>query len=262
MIVDFHNHLMPYVDDGAQTADECRSGLEAFKRDGVALVVATPHFEASATTKPEELRRRLEQLDAGFRTLQSTAKHLGGVEVRRGVELLLNVPNPDLADARLRLGGGSFFLTEFPFFSVPPHSARVLQALAARGHTPIVAHPERYRGISANIEIAGEWRRGGAFLQVNGGSLVGRYGAEARAAAFELLGRGWVDYLCSDYHARGDTLVAQYGSLLEGLGAREQATMLMQTNPARMLDGLAPLSVQPLQVKRTIWRRVAAIFRS
>ena len=48
-IVDFHNHVMPAVDDGAQSAEESVDALEAFKADGVTAVVATPHVEASCT---------------------------------------------------------------------------------------------------------------------------------------------------------------------------------------------------------------------
>jgi len=253
---------MPAVDDGAQSVEECADALSAFKADGVSLVVATPHVEASCTMSNAALHRRMLELDRAFATVQASAQSLRELQVRRGVELLLNVPNPDLSDARLRLGGGPFFLMEFPYFTVPPHSADVVAGLTGAGYTPIIAHPERYRGIGHEIEIARRWRENGAFLQVNGGSLLGRYGHEARSAAFELLGRGWVDYLCSDYHARGPTLVAQYEALLEEINAHEQAHLLMQANPVRMLDGKKPIPVQPLHVKRTFWRRVAGMFRA
>lgn len=261
-IVDFHNHVMPAVDDGAQSTDECGDALSAFKADGVNVVVATPHVEGSCTTSHATLRRRMLELDRAFTAVQASAQGMRDLEVRRGVELLLNVPNPDLSDARLRLGGGPFFLMEFPYFAVPPHSAEVIRSLTRDGYMPIIAHPERYRGIAHDIDVAMRWRENGAYLQVNGGSLLGRYGNEARAAAFELLGRGWVDYLCSDYHARGPTLVSQYEALLEEIDAHEQAHLLMQVNPARMLEGKKPLPVQPLHVKRTFWRRVAGMFRS
>ena len=212
--------------------------------------------------KVADLRRRMLELDRAFDVLQACAQRVRDVRVHRGVELLLNVPNPDLSDARLRLGGGQFFLMEFPYFAVPPHSAEAVRSLASGGFTPIIAHPERYRGIGHDLDIAKRWRENGAFLQVNGGSLLGRYGAEARAAAFELLGRGWVDYLCSDYHARGPTLVAQYETLLEEIGAHEQVQLLTQVNPARMLEGRKPIPALPLHVKRTFWRRVAGMFRS
>jgi protein-tyrosine phosphatase len=261
-IVDFHNHLMPAVDDGAQSVAESSHALKAFKDAGVSAIVATPHVAASVTVKPRDLQNRMRELDFGFAELQACAATIGSVRVERGVELALDIPEPDLTDARLRLAGGSFFLMEFPAMTVPPGSERVLRALSESGYTPIIAHPERYYGMVNAIELAGAWRAAGAYLQVNNGSLIGRYGPDARHMSFELLRHGWVDYLSSDYHARGPTLVGQCWSLLETLDAREQAFTLMKINPSRMLEGNPPLPVQPLRTKATLWSRVAAVFRS
>ncbi|HEX6559069.1 MAG TPA: CpsB/CapC family capsule biosynthesis tyrosine phosphatase [Longimicrobiales bacterium] len=261
-IVDFHNHLMPGVDDGAQTEAESVEALRVFQREGVATAVVTPHVDASLTAKPGELQARLAELDEGWAKLQRCAQG-GSLALRRGVELLLDVPEPDLSEPRLRLGGGKFVLMEFPFMMLPPQSGRAVRAIADSGYTPIIAHPERYRGFLTDIERAAEWKQNGAYLQMNGGSLLGRYGTEARRAAFELLERGWVDYLCSDYHARGPVMIADYRALLESQDGAEQAHTLMETNPARMLDGLPPLPVTPLRPKRgALWQRVAALFRA
>jgi protein-tyrosine phosphatase len=259
-VVDFHNHLMPAVDDGAQTAAEALEALIAFKNDGVSAVVATPHLDASTTVASGFYQARLKEFDVAHEELQRCAKEVGDVRVERGVELRLDVPEPDLSDPRVRLGGGKFFLMEFPSMTVPPQSAHAIQRIVQSGYRPIIAHPERYGSIGSQLNVVADWKEQGALLQVNGGSLLGRYGSEARDAAFELLGRGWIDYLSSDYHARGPTLVAQYRELLEKSDASEQAHTLMETNPGRMLDGVGPIPVAPLRrKKRTLWHRVAAI---
>jgi protein-tyrosine phosphatase len=260
-IVDFHNHLMPGVDDGAQSAADAAHALAAFKQDGVGVVVTTPHVDGSLTLLPAALAERLASLDAAFEVLQGCAAAAGDIRVERGAELLLDAPELDLSDARLRLAGTRSFLMEFPFGLVPPYSPRVVKGLASGGHTPIIAHPERYRDVWSQPELAAEWRDAGAYLQLNGASLLGYYGPEVRGTAFELLRRGWVDYICSDYHARGSAQVAQYRALLEASDGAEQAQILMQTNPSRMLDGLSPLPVAGLQMKPTLWNRVAGIFR-
>jgi protein-tyrosine phosphatase len=256
--IDFHNHLMPGVDDGAQTIEEAAAGLAAFRADGVSTVVTTPHVDASTTVDKPAFEQRFSELDTAFAQL---SEHAGAMRVERGVELQLNVPEPDLSDARVRLAGGKFFLMEFPSMTVPPQSARAIERIVATGYQPIIAHPERYHGIGTNLHIIGEWKERGALLQVNGGSLLGRYGPQARENALELLRRGWSDYLSSDYHARGPTQVTQYRALLERLEAAEQAHTMMETNPARMLDGAAPLPVAPLSRRKpTLWGRVSAMF--
>jgi len=261
-IVDFHNHLMPGVDDGAQSHGECLDGLQAFRKSGVESIVATPHLDGSLTIKREPLAERLEELDNGWATLQQCGRETG-MQVRRGVELLLDTPEPDLSDPRVRLDGGNFVLMEFPYMVVPPQSARAVRFISDAGYRPIIAHPERYRGFAMQVEQAAAWKESGGLLQVNGGSLLGRYGAEARRAAFELLERGWVDYICSDFHARGPVLVADYRALLESQEAAEQAHTLMETNPSRMLEGLTPLPVAPMRAKRAgLWDRVTAMFKA
>lgn len=259
-IVDFHNHLMPGVDDGAESVDQSAQALASFLKDGVTVVVTTPHIDGSLTAKPRELAQRLSALDESFTQLQACAA-TAGVRVERGCELLIDAPDVNVEDDRLRLAGTRSVLVEFPFALVPPGSPRVLQRFVADGFTPIIAHPERYRDVRSRIELAGDWREAGACLQLNGGSLLGVYGREVRNAAFELLARGWIDYICSDYHARGSALVAQYRGLLEAAGGAEHAQILMQTNPSRMLDGLSPLPVAGLHIKPPLWGRVADIFR-
>ena len=260
-IIDFHNHLTPGVDDGAQDKPEAAAAIEAFAADGVTGVVVTPHFDANLTLNQVEFQKRIAEIDAGWDRLQEVAKAYPKLTFYRGAELLLDVPEPDLSDARIRLNGGRFFLMEFPFMMIPPQSARVVRGLTGQGYTPIIAHPERYHGMAAHLDQASEWKQAGALLQVNGGSLLGRYGAEPRRIAFQLLQRGWVDYLCSDYHARGNPLVAEYRRLLESHDAAEQAHTLMTTNPERMLAGQLPLPVTALRIKQSIWTRMTAIFK-
>ena len=261
-VVDFHNHVIPGVDDGAQESAQSVAAIESLIADGVSVLVATPHFDASRTLDGAALQQRMSELDDGWQRLRACSAAFPEVRIERGAELALDVPEPDLSDARLRLGGGTFFLMEFPFMTVPPQSPRVIEAITAQGYTPIIAHPERYSGFQAHLDLAAEWRENGALLQVNGGSLLGRYGRDARNNASELLARGWVDYLASDYHARGPCLVAQYRGLLEEADAGELAQTLMETNPLRMLEGLRPIPVPPLRQKRTLWGRVSAIFGS
>jgi protein-tyrosine phosphatase len=111
-------------------------------------------------------------------------------------------------------------------------------------------------------DVAAAWKEAGALLQVNGGSLLGRYGSRARAFAFELLQRGLADFVCSDFHTRGEPLISRYHELLVQAGAEEQAQMLMVTNPGRLLRGEAPLPVAPLRpARRSVWQRVSGIFR-
>jgi protein-tyrosine phosphatase len=261
-LVDFHNHLIPGVDDGAADVEQSRRALERMCRDGVEVVVATPHFDGSLTRDPVRLAERLEALDAGWEALaRLAAEEFPGVELKRGAEVKLDLPDPDLSDARLRLGGGVAVLLEFPFMTVPPMSALALGRVRQGGWLPVVAHPERYAGLDASLELVLDWRRAGAVIQVNGPSLLGRYGREAQERARRLVARGLVDCVASDYHSRGEPLVAEYRESLVELGDADRAELLLEVNPRRILAGQAPLPVSPLRETQRLWSRLTAIFR-
>jgi protein-tyrosine phosphatase len=244
-VIDFHNHVMPGVDDGAESEDEARAALIAMRRDGCRTVIATPHVESAVTFNGAVAPDRLDELDHGWALLRNVAAELdgGGFDVRRGAEVRLSSANPDVGDARIRLDGGPFVLVEFAYFAIPPRSARLLGGLREQGWYPILAHPERYSGYGPDFSIVNEWREAGAFLQLSGPSLLGRYGSSVRRTANALLTLGAVDFMSSDYHARGEPRIADAYALLVKHGAREQADRLMHENPRRLLEGELPLEV-------------------
>lgn len=262
MIIDIHNHLIPSVDDGAQSDDEARAALERFVAEGVGAAICTPHLDASMTRQPAELAAYLGEIDTGFQRLEELRDEVAPeFELHRAVELKLDLPDPDLSDPRLRVGGGKFLIVEFPFMNVPPFSEHLISGLRMQGWFPVLVHPERYAGLDRDLELAYEWRRVGAYLQVNGGSILGRYGQEARSRALGLLREGLVDYIASDYHSRGEPRIREYRAALVKLGDEELARTLMEINPARLLAGEPPLPVMGTGRKRSFLDRFRKVFR-
>ncbi len=296
-IVDFHNHVLPGVDDGARDPEQGVAALRAFREQSVGTVIATPHLDASITERSALLEGRLAAFDAALEALEEAlaGSELGGAEpalrLERGVELKLDAPEPQLGDPRIRLAGTRFVLVEFPAFQMPPYGARQLAAIRDEGWVPVLAHPERYAGVADALDRAAGWREAGAYFQLNGGSLVGYYGPQVEEAAWGLLEAGWVDYLSSDYHARGVPDVRAACSAIQrtaavadgrevedvephaaeaepggakaesdGASVREAAVrrvvrLLTESNPARLLRGLEPQSVPPLARKPRSRRR-------
>lgn len=257
--VDFHSHLMPAVDDGSQDPELSLAALRAFAAQGAATCITTPHFDASLTRSPTAFASRMAQLDAAWETLVAAHARTPGLPaIARGVEVMLDDPEPDLSDARLRLAGGPFVLVEFPAMQMPPNAEWAMHNLRQKGWRPIIAHPERYRNHDSRLTVLARCRAAGAHLQVNAGSLLGQHGDRARAVANALLAIGWVDYLASDHHARGEPATGRAVALLRSRGAEAQAERLTVENPRRILSGEAPLPVQPLEAKqaRSWWARL------
>lgn len=257
-MLDFHNHLMPGVDDGAADIDESRAGLAAFRSQRVSNVITTPHVRASLLDHPKELEPFLNGLDSAWDALKVLANgEFPEMRLERGAEVMLDVPNANLAEADIRLAGTSFVLIEFPFMSIPPHSTPAIRNIVEAGWVPVIAHPERYRNMPGNHDLVDQWRDVGARIQANSGSLVGQYGTVAKSIAWELLRRGCVDYVCSDYHSRGKCTVGEAAAELERRGGTSQLHALMTGNPERLLRNEMPEPVEPLDEEATsIWKRL------
>jgi protein-tyrosine phosphatase len=206
----------------------------------------------------------LAQVDASFENLRDVAgRRFPGFLLRRGHEIRLDRPDPDLRDNRVRLGGSDAVLVEWPAFQIPPGTPTVLKGLSAQGVRPVLAHPERYRGYDPGLGLVDKWREAGALLQMNVGSLVGRYGVPVRTVAFRLLGRGLVDCLSTDFHARPhlELHVEEARALFELADASGTWEVLTMENPRRILNGEEVLVVPPVDLgDRGLLERIRSFF--
>lgn len=258
-MLDFHNHLIPGVDDGAATIDESRAGLEAMIAAGVTEIIATPHITASLAASPILARYEAQVSEAWDRLQSLVSSEFPGIPIHRGFEVMLDVPHPRLDDPLLRLAGTSFVLVEFPFMNIPPNSAYALHELVDAGLIPIIAHPERYANMESNLALIEEWRLAGAYLQINAGSLVGTYGARARTLSWMMLEEGDADYMCSDYHCRGRCLLDAARDALVERGLALQLTTLT-SNAQGIVSGERPRPVAPfVRVATSRWKRMLGI---
>lgn len=252
-LVDLHSHLIPGVDDGARTPEEAISGLVALAEAGCDTCVTTPHFDASLSRQPMALAARLAQFESAWDRLGAArADYMSRTgqddlpALFRGAEVMLDDSEPDLSNPNLRLGGGDFVLVEFPALLLPPNADVGIAFLARQGWRPLVAHPERYRNLDTSLESLRRMREVGAYFQLNAGSVTGQYGREVQKRAQQLLARGWVSIIASDYHSRRTPALARARRMLIEAGGENQVRQLFSENPRRVLIGAAPLDVPPL----------------
>jgi len=263
-LVDIHSHLVPGVDDGAKSVSAVIAAIDRMTHVGIRRMITTPHIRGSLTLDADRLERRLSDVSDAFATAASAVKErFPEVEYRRGHEILIDVPEVDLSDERIRLAGTSFVLIEWPRLHIPPGTTRVLTRMSEQGYRPIVAHPERYLGMGQRIELAAGWRAAGAYLQVNYGSLDGRYGVEARTTALDLLQAGLVDYFASDHHGQHGMPIyrREAWKLLEERGAGEALDLLCRVNPSRILQDLDPLPVVGISPSTKLFDRLRVMVR-
>lgn len=263
-MIDLHSHLVPDVDDGARGVDGARGAVSRMVEAGVQRIVTTPHFDASLVRDPERFEARMDEMDRGFTALlEAVAEDHPDLALGRGHEVMLDDPFPDLSDPRLRLGGTRFVLVEWPRLRIPPSTPEAIARIREQGWVPLIAHPERYEAIGRNFGLVSAWRRAGACLQMNHGSLLGRYGDEARTVARRLLEGGWVDVLSSDFHARPHlpTFVPEIREWFAERELTEAFEILTEVNPARILSDEHPDAVPSVTLERGLWDRITGFLR-
>lgn len=261
-LVDIHSHLVPGVDDGARHVPGVLDAVERMAVLGIRRMITTPHIDASLTLMPERLEKRLDEVTKAWEKARDAIHtQFPEVEYRRGHEVLVDMPEPDLADPRIRLAGTSFVLLEWPRLQVPPGTPRVVRHICDEGYRPIIAHPERYAGMVHKRELLHQWKEAGARLQVNYGSLVGRYGSEAQAVAWRIIGLGLADYLASDFHGQSRLKIYQKEawSEIEQRDGHEALDLLCRVNPSRVLEDLEPLPVPAVSAPSLLLQRFRGI---
>lgn len=243
-MIDIHTHLLPGVDDGSRSIAASLPVLEAFAKGGVETVVCTPHLNASTATAAP-YARHLEILDELIAAARISPKLL------LGWEIMLDMPGVDFSDLQYRLGGSTAVLVEFPRTMIPPNAAGEFFRLRTSGVVPVIAHPERYWGCTA--EQVAEWRRAGAVVQMDVTAIVG--GGKRLAISEALLSRGLVDLFASDTHGDPRSLVPARDWLAETC-SREHAELLTRENGYRLLSDKPMLPVPPIQFERGMLDRL------
>ena len=242
--LDFHNHVIPNVDDGAADLDAALAAIETMRAQGIGHIIASPHLRASVARNLAKGDDYFARVDTAWGLLEKAASS-SAPRLHRGFEILLDEPTVDLSNPVLRLAGSSFVLVEFPFNFIPPHSADVLFNIRVQSHYPIVAHPERYADVQQNPGRVADWLKVGAYLQANAGSFLGIYGGAARKIAWRLLEAGVISYVCSDYHSVGPCHTQAAFNVIASRFGREIADLLFSGNPLRILRNELPTVVQP-----------------
>lgn len=235
-MIDIHAHILPGLDDGADTLETSLMMATAAAESGVTAIIATPHCNQRGLYEnyaSQELTLRLELLRAAIKMAKLPLEAALGCEVfgTRDVPELLR------EGKLLTLAGSRYVLIEFAFRESPLFMDRLLHELLEDGYVPIVAHPERYTVLQDMPDVVYDWVRAGVGVQVNKGSFFGKFGRRAQELAGALVWRDLVTCVASDAHSveMRTTAMADALDFLTMEFSGEQAARLLTENPRRIL---------------------------
>ena len=234
MMVDLHCHVLPGIDDGAESLEQslefCRAALE----DGVSVLVATPHQKPGHfDTTPEAIREKAEDLRRALREAAIPVEIVEGAEVYLSADLVASLREGKVCT----LGNtGRYLLLELPYQQMPLRVEETVFQLKVAGVTPVLAHPERIAYFTADPDRLEKLVRLGCLSQITADALLGGFGEKTRDLSRRLLERGLVHVISSDAH---DAI--HRPPVLSR--ARDAAAEVVGTERARQMVSDVPLSL-------------------
>lgn len=193
---DFHSHLLPGIDDGSPDPETSVQLIQGLQEQGFHRLITTPHIIQDIYPNTAE-------------TIQKAYQLLQEYAAQRGVELPLRFAAEYMLDdsfkdqvtrKNLLTLDGEKVLVEFPMAAAPLQEHQLLFDMQMHGYVPVLAHPERYRYWHTHLSHYEQLKNNGAYLQLNLTSLVGYHGSDVKKVAWQLLRKGWVDFLATDLH--------------------------------------------------------------
>lgn len=198
-MIDIHTHILPGLDDGARDMEDSLSMAALALKSGVHTLVATSHANTGGFFKEYSIEEYLQRLEAFRKALDEVKLPL---RVFSGMEIYMTreVPRMIREGRLLSLNQTGYFLTEFSFGIEQEEMDEMLHDLMELGVTPVIAHPERYRCVQESESGIAKWKNRGCLLQVNRGSIFGRFGSGAKQCVDRLLDQHMVTCIASDAH--------------------------------------------------------------
>ena len=222
MWVDYHSHILPGMDDGADSPRTAVGMIDRLQRQGVEEIVLTPHYYAARESLDSFLSRR----EAAFRRLTEQPQAATFPPLRRGAEVRLERDASSWEGLReLCTQGTDYLLIELPYARYHPWMLQEIENIAyAHRVKPILAHLDRYltTGLMTGEEAARLWEFPEGVVQLNAGVCCSLRG---RLLLRRVLRAGCPVVFGSDTHNLADR-APQFDRLIRALGKRYEPLTL------------------------------------
>lgn len=195
--IDIHNHILPGIDDGAQTVENSIELIKGFSEFGVRSFIMTPHimhnyydntpttiFNAQKLLQNEVVKREMSSV-----VLASAAEHM----IDSNFESILE-------EKGTMTLGTEHLLVEMSYLQPPINFDEAIIAITQNRLFPVLAHPERYNFLLNRTHKYAEFKEQGILFQLNMLSLSDYYGKEVGKIALKLLEEGMINFIGSDVH--------------------------------------------------------------
>ena len=238
-LCDIHTHILPSIDDGPATIQETVEIIKLSRIQNVCNIVATPHKK---DVNESGTIGKIQQL---ITELRSIIVHDGlDINILLGMENHVDdkLPEDIKKGNALSINNSRFILVEMPYTTDLGDSEQNLLNVQKLGYVPIIAHPERMEIFQKDHGLLRKFVGNGMLTQITSGSLIGKFGDDAKTYAESIFTEDIGHVLSSDTHMtagwRAPDLLQGY-ELLKGVLGIRKATHIVCTNPLNIINNSA-----------------------
>lgn len=247
-MIDIHSHILPGIDDGAQTIDDAINMAKLAVEEGITKIIATPHHNnGKYTNKKVDIEERVSKLNHILQKDNIPLEVLPGQETRIYGELIEDIDKGDI----LPLNHTNYLFIELPSGHIPRYTEQLLFDIQLKGLTPIIVHPERNAGVMENPNKLLNLVKKGALTQVTAGSITGYFGKKIKNLSMQLIESNLTHFISSDAHnitSRSFHIRESISEVNKEFGA--QAVYYFQENAEFLVSGQMIYKQEPSQIRR------------
>ncbi len=198
VMIDIHSHLLPGVDDGAQTLEDSLAMAREAVSQGIDTIVATPHHRNGKYTNPRlNVLYLVQELNFELERAEIPLTVLPGQEVRIHGDMIEELKEEVITPINIDSG---YIFVELPNDQVPNYTISMLFELQRAGYIPIIVHPERNKKFIEDPNLLYQFVKSGAYTQVTAGSVAGKFGKSVQKFSHQLIEANLTHVIASDAH--------------------------------------------------------------
>lgn len=247
-MIDIHSHILPGIDDGAQTIEDSINMAKLAVEEGITKIIATPHHQnGKYINKKQNIIERVLELNVVLQKENIPLEVLPGQETRIYGELIEDINKGDI----LPLNQTNYLFIELPSGHIPRYTEQLLFDVQLKGLTPIIVHPERNAGVMENPDKLLNLVKKGALTQVTAGSLVGYFGKKIQKLSMQLIEANLTHFISSDAHnitSRSFRIRESISEINKEFG--QQVVYYFQENAELLVNGQMIYKQEPSQIRR------------
>ncbi len=247
-MIDLHCHILPGVDDGAQSLSDSINMARQAVEQGIHTIVATPHHRNNSYENPKQvILERVEELNRLLLEEKIDVKILPGQEVRVHGEMVEGYRVGEI----LPVNHTPYVLVEFPSNHVPRYTEKLFYDLQMTGLIPVIVHPERNQEIIERSEILYQLVKKGALTQVTAASISGGFGKKIKNFSMQLVEANLTHFIASDAHnitSRSFKMTDAYDVIEKKVGM--DMVYMFEENAALVIEGKTIYKEDPERIKR------------